>query len=206
MNSSDPPGLPDANPDIIRRVGVAEDLVALFRERAREQALRVLTCGAGALADDLVALLIQLADARTDGPLRVIIEPSLMLSDDLQSRLPEQIVCLDPHRGDDALFAADVGVTGVAAAVAETGSIVCTSGVEQWRGLSLIPTIHIAVVYERQIAADLFDLFQSALPDELPANVNIISGPSKTADIEGVLVTGVHGPREVHVMVVTSGA
>jgi L-lactate dehydrogenase complex protein LldG len=49
---------------------------------------------------------------------------------------------------------------------------------------------------------DLLDLFAASTPGGLPANLTLISGPSKTADIEGILITGVHGPGAVHVILV----
>jgi L-lactate dehydrogenase complex protein LldG len=85
-------------------------------------------------------------------------------------------------------------------AIAETGTLVCVSGASSARGASLIPPVHIAVLEEGQILADLFDYFEQLDPQDLPANVNMITGPSKTADIEGVLVTGMHGPGAVHVV------
>ena len=104
---------------------------------------------------------------------------------------------------DQTLFSVDVAITGVAAAIAETGTIVCTSGPDQARGASLIPPVHIAVVIASQMLPDLCDyLAQLASADDLPANVNLISGPSKTADIEGILISGVHGPGEVHVVLI----
>jgi L-lactate dehydrogenase complex protein LldG len=103
----------------------------------------------------------------------------------------------------DTLFSADAGVTGVAAAIAEAGSLVCESSPLVARGSSLIPPVHIAVVGASQIVPDLYDCL-AALGDRpgLPANVSLITGPSKTADIEGILVTGVHGPGDVHVVLV----
>jgi len=101
-------------------------------------------------------------------------------------------------RDDETLFSVGAAVTGVWGAVAETGTIVCVSGPASARGASLIPPIHVALLAESQLSADLFDLFERlSSAGELPANVNMISGPSKTADIEGVLVTGVHGPGTV---------
>jgi L-lactate dehydrogenase complex protein LldG len=113
----------------------------------------------------------------------------------------------------DALFAADVGITGVDWLVAETGSIVLASRPGQARSLSLLPPLHIAVAERAQLIPDLFDLFDNALiaptprrPDapSPPSCLTIITGPSKTGDIELRLVTGVHGPGEVHVVLIDS--
>jgi L-lactate dehydrogenase complex protein LldG len=105
-------------------------------------------------------------------------------------------------RDDATLFASAASVTGVRAAIAETGSVICTSGPDLARGCSLIAPVHVALVGAGQIVADLFDAFDVLGAGELPANMNIITGPSKTADIEGVLVTGVHGPGQIHVVIV----
>ena len=65
---------------------------------------------------------------------------------------------------------------------------------------SLLPPVHIAVADVDQLLPDLFDLFGRLSRQELPACVSLITGPSKTGDIELKLVTGVHGPGEVHVV------
>jgi L-lactate dehydrogenase complex protein LldG len=100
-------------------------------------------------------------------------------------------------------FAADVGISGVDYLIAETGSVVMLTRPEQPRSLSLLPPVHIAVARREQIVEDLFDLFEDKLTggQALPACVSIITGPSKTGDIELKLVTGVHGPGEVHVVI-----
>jgi L-lactate dehydrogenase complex protein LldG len=100
-------------------------------------------------------------------------------------------------------FAADVGITGVDDLVAETGSIVQETRPDQPRAVSLLPPVHIAVAHARQIVPDLFDLFTRPRSDGMPACLSLITGPSKTGDIELKLVTGVHGPGQVHVVVVT---
>jgi L-lactate dehydrogenase complex protein LldG len=100
-----------------------------------------------------------------------------------------------------AYFAADAGISGVDYLIAETGSLVLLTRPEQPRSLSLLPPLHIAVARREQILDDLFDLFEKPLNGAaLPACVSIITGPSKTGDIELKLVTGVHGPGEVHVV------
>jgi L-lactate dehydrogenase complex protein LldG len=103
----------------------------------------------------------------------------------------------------DVLFAADIGISGVAYLIAETGSIVAVTSPEEPRGLTLLPPVHIAVASRNQILPDLFDLhavLQKQHPPALPSCVTLITGPSKTGDIELRLVTGVHGPGEVHVV------
>jgi len=103
-------------------------------------------------------------------------------------------------------FAAEVGLSGVDYLIAETGSIVLASRPEQPRSLSLLPPVHIAVAERRQLLPDLFDLFAAlgAQGADLPSGLTIITGPSKTGDIELRLVTGVHGPGEVHVVLIES--
>lgn len=108
----------------------------------------------------------------------------------------------------DALFQAEMGLSGVDYLIAETGSVVLASRPDQPRSLSLLPPLHIAVAERRQFLPDLFDLFAAsgAGAEDLPACWSIITGPSKTGDIELRLVTGVHGPGEVHVILIDSSA
>jgi L-lactate utilization protein LutC len=98
----------------------------------------------------------------------------------------------------EAAFAADVGISGVDYLIAETGSIALLTRPDQPRGLSLLPPVHIAVADRTQLLPDLFDLFARV---ESPSCLTVITGPSKTGDIELRLVTGVHGPGEVHVVI-----
>ena len=72
----------------------------------------------------------------------------------------------------------------------------------QPRAVSLLPPVHIVVAHRNQIVPDLFDLFSQGAEAGLPACLSLITGPSKTGDIELKLVTGVHGPGEVHVVLV----
>ncbi len=105
----------------------------------------------------------------------------------------------------ETLFAAELGLSGVDYLVAETGSVVLASRPEQPRMLSLLPPIHVAVAERRQLLPDLFDLFAllGGKVEDLPACLSIITGPSKTGDIELRLVTGVHGPGEIHVVLIS---
>ena len=103
-----------------------------------------------------------------------------------------------------AMLAAGVGITGVAWAVAETGSIALASGPGAERLASLLPPVAIALVERGQLLPDLFDLFAKYDPaagGQLPSNLALVTGPSKTGDIELRLTTGVHGPGVWHVLV-----
>lgn len=102
--------------------------------------------------------------------------------------------------GIDAHYDADIGITDVATALAETGSLILNVDADHSRGAHLAPATHVAILHERQIRADMLDLFADEPGDAIPSSMVIVTGPSKTADIEGVLITGVHGPGAVHVI------
>jgi L-lactate dehydrogenase complex protein LldG len=123
----------------------------------------------------------------------------------LEQRLASEGITAKRETDDDTLFSVDAAITCVVAAIAESGTLVCQTAANTARGSSLIPPVHVAVVEAAQVLPDLCDYLQ-ALGErpELPAAVSLITGPSKTADIEGVLVTGVHGPGQVHIVVVES--
>lgn len=103
-----------------------------------------------------------------------------------------------------AAFAADLGITSVDWAVAETGSLALCSRHGQGRIVSLLPPVYLAIVEPSQIVPDLFDLFArlEEHKQNLPSNIALVTGPSKTGDIELKLTTGVHGPGEVHLLIV----
>jgi L-lactate dehydrogenase complex protein LldG len=94
---------------------------------------------------------------------------------------------LDRARIDDYQF----GITAVAGAIAETGTLILSDATTARRLGALAPWVHIAVVRESQIHPDIATAI-SALPDD--PNVIWVTGPSKTADVEGILIEGVHGP------------
>ena len=105
----------------------------------------------------------------------------------------------------DAQYELDAGVTDVHAALAETGTLICCSGAAHSRGLSLVVPIHIAIVRQSDILPDMIDYWArlKGIPNtELPSSTAFITGPSKTADIEGELITGVHGPEAVHILLI----
>lgn len=97
-----------------------------------------------------------------------------------------------------------VSVTACFAAVAETGSLVMLSGPETPTTLNFTPDDMIAVLDRRDIVAHQEEVWQRIRRERktLPRTINLVSGPSRTADIEQVVQLGVHGPRRVHVILV----
>ena len=97
-----------------------------------------------------------------------------------------------------------IGVTGAFAAVAETGTLVMASGETTPPATSLLPETHIAVLPAARIVDTMEEVFAllRAERSPWPRAVNLISGPSRTADIEQTVTLGAHGPYRVHVIVV----
>ena len=102
---------------------------------------------------------------------------------------------------------APVGITGVEAGLAGTGSLIVSSGEGKSRTASLLPDKHIALMRASQILPNFEAWVQSQKESGLDAfkqssNTTIISGPSKTADIAQELIKGAHGPRQVHIILI----
>ena len=101
---------------------------------------------------------------------------------------------------------ADVGITGVDCAVAETGSVVVVPRAGLSRLVSLVPPVHVALVRPRDVVESLDDVFLLRRLEyfqrggDMGSYLNFITGPSRTADIEQTIVIGVHGPKEVHMV------
>ena len=108
-----------------------------------------------------------------------------------------------------ASFAAGVGITGVDFVLAESGTLVLSSATEGVQVASLAPPIHIALYRRSQLVGSLDEVLAKTRrfrnPRTVPParrSVVFITGTSRTADIEQILIRGVHGPREVHAILV----
>ena len=100
-------------------------------------------------------------------------------------------------------FDVKYGLTGAEAAFAETGSVVLRSGSGRPRMASLIPLIHVVLLpVDRIYRSPMHWLVEPESDAAGAANVVYITGPSRTADIEQKLTLGVHGPRELHIILV----
>lgn len=98
---------------------------------------------------------------------------------------------------------ANYGISSADYALSDTGSLAMISSAEEARLVSLLPPAHIAVLPASKLLTGLDELYRTyPTPADFTSSMVLITGPSRTADIEQILVRGVHGPGEIHVVVV----
>lgn len=172
------------------------ELLALFVERCGDYSANVTTC-----AGEPAAIAAAVADACARQGAAVLAVPA-----DLDPGWrPPALDCLpdEPPLPLGELDGVDGVLSGCAAAIAETGTIVLDSGPGQGRrALSLVPDLHICVVRAEQVVGGVPEAIRRLAPaitERRP--VTFVSGPSATSDIELERVEGVHGPRRLEVIV-----
>jgi L-lactate dehydrogenase complex protein LldG len=115
-----------------------------------------------------------------------------------------------PPRRDESQGADLVGVTGAFLAIAETGTLVLLSGASTPASTHLLPETHIALLHADRVVSTMEDVFevlrreQGGVGQMMPRTINMVSGPSRTGDIEQTIVLGAHGPYRVHIIIATS--
>jgi len=189
-----PPALPDS---VVRLVGGDLDLPKLFAQRAAELKMIVTPVTASTAAAELVKFISAYPIKKIALAVSPLLE-RLQLREALAASPARLTVKTWDELTLDELYDYDCAVTDVDFAVAESASLVIKPKKSHGRGLSLVPMYHVAFVEEKQILPDLVDLFRELALDADRSNVILISGPSKTADIEMNVVTGVHGPNVVN--------
>jgi L-lactate dehydrogenase complex protein LldG len=190
-----PPAQPPRDYQVARLVGRDADLVERFEAMAADAGMEVQR--------------LRTADQLADAIERIVAETSAKLVYCPPEDWPHRSSALDRLRAagcqiverpnEEQVFAAGVGLTAASAGIAETGSLVLMSGSQRARMASLAPPVHVAVLQAADILPDLIDWAEQT--KELPAHLTFITGPSKSADIEQELVTGVHGPGRVVVLI-----
>ena len=194
----------------------ADDLITQFEQTAAEAAWNVFRTTSAKDAASYIRQVAQDVEART----MLRSDHSTLENLDIENAMRGtgislEVMALDDARGgltaedersrlrQEAIIA-DIGITGVDYAIAETGSCVLLPRKGLSRVISLLPPVHVAVVESGQVLPSLDELFtlrrEDFLNGDLGSYMNLISGPSRSADIEYQLVTGVHGPGEVHVI------
>lgn len=194
----EPPVPPRIDEPITRLVHSDIGLPDLFARRAEQNKMHVELCYAEELIGKLTAFL------RAENCKRIALPVSKLL-DGLNVSEQLRDAGFDAKRWDamtlDELYDYDCGVTDVTYACAETGSLVIRGSANHGRALSLVPPIHVAILEPKNFVGDLVDLFDRLGKDGDPGSITMITGPSKTSDIEMNLVVGVHGPCKVQIYI-----
>jgi L-lactate dehydrogenase complex protein LldG len=188
------PWLPDGGDTPAERVRIFTENI----EKLRGVPCRVTDFQAAAEA--IATLARERGWQRVAGHAHPFVEPVL-------AHLPCSVQRVDGSAGFDknALEACDAGITACEAAVAQTGSILVSSRTCGGRGLSILPHVHIAVLTVDQVVAtvgDALHLTRERAAGRMPSMLSFITGPSRTGDIERILVLGAHGPKELFVFLV----
>jgi L-lactate dehydrogenase complex protein LldG len=128
---------------------------------------------------------------------------SLGLKELLEGEGLRQIMSNDKNE----IAEAGIGITGVDYAIADTGTLVLLTDEDRPRSVSLLPPIHLAIVKRSDIVTDIRELFiilkqKLDAGQSTPSCMTFITGPSRTADIELNLTLGVHGPKELYVIII----
>ncbi len=196
---------PHANLIPARAQGSHDSLITLFVDMAKEAAATVARAEAGGVPATVVEYL-----ADHNLPMDVVMAPDPTLDD---YPWAEQ-----PHLGIDHRRARDgdaVGITGAFAGIAETGTLMLLSGAGRPTTLNLLPDTHIVVLRADRIVGP-YEAAWARLREAtrgrdesgfaMPRTVNLITGPSRTADIEQRIHIGAHGPRRLHIVLVDASA
>ena len=200
---------PDAAPmiddNLVRLCRSDDDLITRFAQSAEAVGMRVMRCDSQSLAATIDRCLVEL---EPNCAVASIQSESLRKGILNLGKVPRATEIVDSSTMEcfDEKFSFDVGITDVDAVIADSGSLVYSSGPNRSRGTFLVPPVHLAIVRASQILPDLIDYWSDEdRGNELRscASTVLITGPSKTADIEGVLVSGMHGPGEVRILLVT---
>jgi L-lactate dehydrogenase complex protein LldG len=134
--------------------------------------------------------------------------PVLFCYDDKLQRLLKQGGI--PFESDQERFIEmKLGITRCEYLVARLGSVMVSSRLSPGRRINVFPEIHLVLAFTSQLVPDLKQAFQNLrkkYDQDFPSMVSVITGPSRTADIEKTLVMGAHGPRELYVFLLEDGA
>ncbi|MDF3838946.1 lactate utilization protein C [Cupriavidus basilensis] len=146
------------------------------------------------------------------GATRLLLDPSGPEGAALSAALPATVTALSYDRPIEAWKAelfdtVDAGFTVARSGIAATGTLILAPDAQTPRTVSLVPPLHIALVYADTLHPDLHAAARAERWSAgMPTNLVLVSGPSKTSDIQQTLAYGAHGPRELWVIIVTRGA
>lgn len=172
-----------------------DDIVKMFSEEVEALGAKYYSCSQYEVREKLLELL------RAHGIQEILAWDGNYLPDGLLKWLTDAGVQIVYPRSDNILTSSRIkaGLTGASAAVAETGSLLLLEGLGQPLTASLLPEIHIVLVWKKDVFQSLNQVLEMKAVKLASAAV-LITGPSRTADIEMTLTIGVHGPGELHII------
>ena len=176
-----------------------EEQVALFVKQSEVLRTEFRECASPeAAAQHLIGL------AREHGWKRIALHTG-KLADAVAASLPGEIALLRIDSGyeKNALEACDAGLTECESLIAQTGSVCVTSLSSGGRALSVLPPHHVVIASRAQLVPDLSAAYEHLAEKygaQYPSFISFISGPSRTGDIERILVLGAHGPKKLTVL------
>lgn len=173
-----------------------DDLVALFEKNSRDLKTDVRRCAGPA------AVAAELATLAREEDWKSVASHRFAPGDDAVRSLGLPVLLTDAPYEKSALERCDVGISGCDVLVAQTGGIVVTSASAGGRALSVLPPHHIVIASRSQLVGDLSDAFAAVRSayGSIPSFLSFITGPSRTGDIERILVLGAHGPKKLTVL------
>jgi len=188
---------PPRGPSVARGQLPQPDKVALFCQWAEANNATVARVSANEVVAEVTAYL-----ARNNLPAEAAMAPSPLLDD--YDWAGQKMLSLRRGRGEGT---DQVSITGAFAAIAETGTLVMASGPDHPVSLNLLPDTHVVVLRERDIVSGYEEVWARLRErygkNAMPRTVNTITGPSRTGDIEQTIELGAHGPRRMHIVVVS---
>ena len=176
-----------------------EDQLARFRANAADLKATFFLCDN---RDEIAKLLLELRDAEG---WKKIASHNGELTDAACRTLALRVCRTDQSFDVNELEACDAGITECDALIAQTGSVLVTSRSAGGRSLSVLPPHHVVLARREQLLRDLpaaFELLKKKYAANYPSMISFITGPSRTGDIERILVLGAHGPKKLTIICV----
>jgi L-lactate dehydrogenase complex protein LldG len=179
----------------------ADERYALFAKLSEQLRSELVPC---ATLEEAAAHLTKLAE---EGHWKTLGLHRGELTNAIEARLPAHLqrLFVDDGYDKDALESSDAGLTECEFLVAQTGSVCVTGPSSGGRVLSVLPPHHVVVARRTQIVTDLTEAYATLAAkyhDAYPSMISFITGPSRTGDIERILVLGAHGPKRLTILLV----
>ena len=174
-----------------------EELAELFRANSIELKTDF------RLLDSAADVVVALEELKIGNGWQRLISHRGTLTDAALAKIGLPVLITDDGYDVNAMEACDAGITECDSLVAQTGTVVITNRSAGGRALSVLPPHHVVIARREQLIPDLptaFALLKKKYEDNYPSMISLVTGPSRTGDIERILVLGAHGPKKLTVL------